>query len=112
VLGDLLRRGFVTGLGLAWVTKEKAEELVGEWVRQGRVSLEQSREAVDRLLKEAEEQRGELLKVINAQIGRGIEAAGLAKAQELKAVEERLAKLEHLLRQTSRGQEPPEDGNS
>lgn len=95
------------GLGLAWITKDKAEEVVSELVRQGQVSLEQSREAVNQLLEEAEEQRGELTRFVNAQIERGIEAAGLARREDIRQLEERVARLERLL---ASGQSPDGDG--
>lgn len=92
--GGWFRRGLVTGLGVLWMTKEKAEELVAEWVQQGKVSMEQSRETVDKLLKVAEEQRHELTKVVNAQVAKAMDLAGLASHDELKALEERVAALE------------------
>lgn len=97
MLGDLLRKSVATGLGIAWLTKERAEDFVGEWVRQGKISLDQRKEAVDRLMREAEEQRGELMKFVNTQTSKALATAGLARLSDLKALEERVAALEQRL---------------
>jgi polyhydroxyalkanoate synthesis regulator phasin len=97
MLGDLLRKGLATGLGIVWLTKERAEEYVSEMVRQGKINLDQSRDTVDHLLQEADEQRSQLQKLINAQTDRALEAAGLARLSDLKSLEERVAALEHRL---------------
>ena len=59
MIGEAIRRVLATGLGLAVLTKEKAEELVNEFVRQGELSREEGERLLDDITRRAQEQSGQ-----------------------------------------------------
>jgi polyhydroxyalkanoate synthesis regulator phasin len=65
---DLIKKTLTTGLGLAFMTKEKIEELTKELVEKGKLSEKDARELIDELLKKSKGARkkveGEIEKVV------------------------------------------------
>ena len=51
---DLIKKALYTGVGLAVLTKEKAEELVHELSQQAKLSEQEGKELFDSLLKQSE----------------------------------------------------------
>ena len=56
---DLIRKAIYTGLGLAVLTKEKAEELVKDLAEQAKLSEHEGKDLVDNLLKQSEQARND-----------------------------------------------------
>ena len=54
---DLIKKAIYTGVGLAVLTKEKAEELVKELSQQAKLSEQEGKELFDSLLKQSEHAR-------------------------------------------------------
>ncbi len=52
---DLIKKALYTGVGLAVLTKEKAEELVHELTKQAKLSEQEGKELFDGLLKQSEQ---------------------------------------------------------
>ena len=52
---DLIKKALYTGVGLAVLTKEKAEELVQELTKQAKLSEQEGKELFDGLLKQSEQ---------------------------------------------------------
>ena len=96
---DLIKKAIYTGLGLAVLTKEKAEELVKELSQQAKLSEQEGKELFDSLLKQSEHARNDLqakldetvLAVVNRlKLATKDEVAGLrAKIDELSSKVER-----------------------
>ena len=65
---DFIKKTLTTGLGLAFMTKEKIEELSKELVEKGKLSEKDARELIDELSKKSKEARkkveGEIEKVV------------------------------------------------
>ncbi len=104
MIAEWLTRWLSLGLGLASLTREKADELAQELVRRGQMSREEAREMVDRLLKQADQQREEMRRAVQQQLQRVMETAGVARREELEALRARVAELERRL-----GVTPPAD---
>lgn len=107
MIAGLLRRLTAAGLGLAWLTKEKAEAFVQELVRQGEMSREEGRELLEELLRRAEIEKDEMQRRIDAEVRRIIKSVGVASREDLRRLEERIEGLEaRLQRLEARLQEP------
>ncbi len=52
---DLIKKAFYTGLGLAVLTKDKAEEMVRDIAEQAKLSESEGKELVDSLMKQSDE---------------------------------------------------------
>lgn len=94
MLVEQLKRWVSTGIGLALLTKEKAEEIVQELIRQGEISRDEGKEILDGLIRRAQAERDELQRRIDAEVRRLLESAGLARQEDVRRLEEELRKLE------------------
>ena len=64
---NLIKKAFYTGLGLAVLTKEKAEELVKDIAQQAKLSEHEGKELVDSLMKQSDQARTDF----QGKVGRG-----------------------------------------
>jgi polyhydroxyalkanoate synthesis regulator phasin len=87
---DFLRKAWFFGLGVLDATKEKVEAVVGEMVKRGEVTLQESPQAVEQILSKAQEAQKALVDKIKKSVG----DMKLARAADLQALEKRLAALE------------------
>ena len=99
MVSDRMRRWMIAGLGMAALTKEKVEEFVQELVRSGEVDGEESKQVARSILKQAEEQRDELRRLVDQQVRRVLSGAGMVTKEEYEALEERVKALEQRLEQ-------------
>ncbi|MBW2040214.1 MAG: hypothetical protein JRI46_11620 [Deltaproteobacteria bacterium] len=57
---DLIKKTMLTGLGLAFLTKDKVEELAKEFVKKGKLSEKEGKEFIDELSKKSEDAKKEV----------------------------------------------------
>lgn len=114
MIPGLLRRLTAAGIGLAWLTKEKAEVFVQELVRQGEMSREEGRELLEELLRRAEMEKDELQRRLDGEVRRIMKSAGVATREDVQRLEERIERLEARLGRLEgqpaaegAGEEPP-----
>ncbi|HEY8531682.1 MAG TPA: hypothetical protein VIL08_05495 [Limnochorda sp.] len=94
MLGDQLKRWAATGLGLALLTKEVAESIVQDLVKQGEISREEGKELLDSLLARAQREKDELQRRIDAEVRRVMQSLGMVPQEELRRLEEQLHRLQ------------------
>ena len=94
MVSDWVKRWMIAGIGMAVLTKEKVEELVQELVRSGEFDGEESKQVARSILKQAEEQRDELAKLVDRQVKRVLASAGVVLKEEYEALEARVRELE------------------
>jgi len=61
-MNESVRKMALLGIGIAAITREKAEQFADELVKKGEISEGESREFVKDLMKKSEQQRNELEK--------------------------------------------------
>lgn len=95
---ELIKKAMYTGLGLAVLTKEKAEELVTELVQQAKLSEQEGKELFDSLLKQSEHARNEFQSKLDEGVLAVVKRLNLASKDEVASlrakVEELSAKIE------------------
>ncbi|HEX6972371.1 MAG TPA: hypothetical protein VF234_09140 [Limnochordia bacterium] len=91
---DLLTKWLAVGIGMAALTKERAEELLADLVQQGRLSREEGRAILDRIMREADQQKEALRAGLAEQRRRVLNTAGVATTEELAELKARLGMLE------------------
>ena len=82
------------GLGLAILTKEKAEEFAEELVKTGELNEEESTKFLKDLLKKSEKERSELEKKIREEVKAASSRMNLATKDDISKLEKRLKALE------------------
>jgi polyhydroxyalkanoate synthesis regulator phasin len=99
---DLIKKAIYTGVGLAVLTKEKAEELVKELTQQAKLSEQEGKELFDSLLKQSEHARNDLQTKLDETVLAVIKRLNLATKDEVSSLK---AKVEELSARV--GQGPP-----
>lgn len=94
---EYLRKIGLLGIGIAALTKEKAEEIVNEFVEKGELSSEEGKELVKDLLKKSEEQRKELAKKIDSEVKKALKGLVVSRS-DIQRLEKRIEKLEGKLK--------------
>jgi polyhydroxyalkanoate synthesis regulator phasin len=94
---DLIKRTLLAGVGATIVTKEKIEEALQDYIRQGKVSAGDARIMAEKIAeqgrKEFETMSGELA----ARFKEFMEKADLTHKARIEALEARVKKLENTL---------------
>ena len=107
---ELIKKGLLTGLGLALVTKSKLEAVLGKLVEEGKMSREEAEKFRDELLKSGEEHWQGIEEKISKSVKELIGGMELCHKEDLRelhqkimAMEIRLAELEKRLPPKSEG---------
>jgi polyhydroxyalkanoate synthesis regulator phasin len=90
---DLMKNAISTGLGLAFMTKEKIDEFSKEIIEKGRLSETEGKEFIDELQKKSEEARKKLQEQIQIAVNNTLKKMNIATRDDISRVEKQLAKL-------------------
>ena len=90
---DLIKKALYTGLGLAVLTKDKAEDLVNDFVQQAKLSESEGKELVDSLLKQSDEARQDFQSKLDEAVLAVVNRLHLATREEVDTLR---AKVEEL----------------
>ncbi len=94
---DLLKKTFLTGVGVAALTKEKIEELAKDFVEKGKITEQEGRALVDDLVTRSDESRLEFQKQIEEKVQAVLAKMNLAKQSEVDALKEEVTELRKAL---------------
>ncbi len=97
---DLIKKAFYTGLGLAVLTKEKAEDLVKELAQQAKLSEHEGKELVDSLMKHSDEARQDFQSRLDEAVLAVVKRLHLATRDEVEGLR---AKVEELSAKVGQG---------
>src|SRR5580704_12048591 len=100
---DLIKKALYTGVGLAVLTKEKAEELVRDLTQQAKLSEQEGKELFDSLLKQSENARNDLQSKLDETVLAVVKRLNLATKDEVASLK---AKIEELSAKVGHGQGP------
>lgn len=88
-----LKKIGLLGIGIAALTKEKAEDIAKEFVEKGELSSEEGKELVMDLLKKSEEQKKELTKRVDNEVKKALKGLVVSK-KDIQRLEKRIEQLE------------------
>ncbi|MGI6657258.1 MAG: phasin family protein [Desulfobulbus sp.] len=94
---ELLKNVLYTGVGAAFLTKEKIEELKNDLTDRGRMSQEEGKQFVDDLLNRSEKAREQLEAWIDKRVEERVARLNLATKDELAELRTRLDRIEDAL---------------
>ncbi|WP_052702894.1 phasin family protein [Paenibacillus beijingensis] len=106
---DLLNKAFSLGLGLAASTKDQAEKLAQELSTRGEMSKSDSQAFVKGMIERGQEARLGIENSVKERMRQTAEDLNLATRDEIRRLEERIARLEEKLGITVSGTD--EDGS-
>ena len=91
---ETLKNILYTGIGIAFLTKDKIDELKADLVEKGRISQEEGMQFVDDLLRRSEKARDQLDLWINKRVEERIEQFNLATRDELADLRRQVEELQ------------------
>jgi polyhydroxyalkanoate synthesis regulator phasin len=97
---DLIKKALYTGVGLAVLTKEKAEELVKDLTQQAKLSEQEGKELFEGLLKQSEQARNDLQAKVDEAVLTVVKRLNLATKEEVANLK---AKVEELSSKIGQG---------
>ncbi|NLZ51933.1 MAG: hypothetical protein GX892_02105 [Thermoanaerobacteraceae bacterium] len=93
----MIKQMLYAGIGLAAVTKEKAEEVIAELIKKGEMSKEEGKDVLNTLVNRMQEESERLKQKINEQVENTITSMNLVRKSQLDEVLQRLDELEKKL---------------
>ena len=93
ILKDLVN----LGLGVAVMTKEKAEDVVNELVKKGEIGQDEGKKLIDDLIKKGEESKKEIETTIEKTVRNLIEKIDMPTRQELNNLKSEMEQLKEKL---------------
>ena len=85
----LLEKGFLAGIGLLSMTREKAEKIIDELSHEGEVQKGEMKQWVDKLSDRGEEERQALRKLIRDELKKVLDEMGLATKEDIQKLMEK-----------------------
>ena len=91
---EMLKNALYVGLGAAFLTKEKIEELKADLIEKGKMSQEEGKQFVDDLLRKSEKAKDQLELWINKRVEDRIKQLNLATKDEIAELERKIEELQ------------------
>jgi len=94
---DLFKKFIYTGIGWVSNTTDKLKKNIDDFISEGKLSAEDGKKIVDEFLKNTETKKEEIENQFNKLLDELLKSIRFAKSDELKKLEERVAKLESIV---------------
>lgn len=92
-MSDLIKNVVLTGLGVLFLTREKAENLAKDLIRKGELSETEEAKFVKDLMKKAEKAGGEIEEKIEKTVGKTLKKLNIPTRKDLDEIKQKLDKL-------------------
>lgn len=94
---EVLKNIMYAGLGAAFITKEKLEELQKELIEKGKMSQEEGKQFVDELRLKSEKAREQLDGWITSRVEERVHQLNLATRDEIAELQRKIDELQSLI---------------
>lgn len=91
---DLITNILLAGFGAMVLTKEKAEDIMGELIQKGSVSRDEAKAIMDSLVERGEKEKKGFLDSMRVEVRKVIEEMGIPSKQEFEELKKRVQALE------------------
>ncbi|MBM9538251.1 phasin family protein [Desulfobulbus alkaliphilus] len=91
---ELMKNVVYAGIGAAFLTKEKIEELKSDLVEKGKMSQEEGKQFVDDLLSKSEKAKDQLDLWINRRVEEQVKQLNLATRDEIAELQRKVEELQ------------------
>jgi polyhydroxyalkanoate synthesis regulator phasin len=91
---DVIKKTLLAGLGATVVTTEKLESSIGELVKKGKLTSEEAKDLVSRIVEDSRKEYDDAREHMDAWFEEMIGKAGLVKKSRFDALEKRMQTLE------------------
>jgi polyhydroxyalkanoate synthesis regulator phasin len=94
MLFDTLKKTLYAGVGLAFLTREKIEEMAKKMAEEAKLNESEGKKFIDELLKKSEDAKAAFDRTVSAAVATAMEKLDFARDRDLKALEARVKALE------------------
>ena len=91
---ELLKKSLYASVGMALLSKDKAEKVAKAIAKEAELSQEQGRKFVGDLVKKSDEARLTIERIVQEKVEKALKKTALATRREVKVLEERIRILE------------------
>ncbi len=95
---EFIKKTMMMSMGLAFLTKDKVEELTNELVEKGKMSAKESREFFDDLIEKSEESSKKLEQQISEKVNTSLKRTNVATQDDIKELKKELEDLRKLVK--------------
>jgi len=106
-VNEALQKYVHAATGITGLTKNQAEKIVKQMVKQGEAARDQAGDLVEDLLGKSRENAEQLRKVVKAETQRVISSLGLASQREVERLDKQVAELKRKLAAAEQAASPP-----
>ncbi|MCD6595139.1 hypothetical protein J7L68_05620 [bacterium] len=90
---DTIKKGLYLGFGAIAITKEKAEQLVDEFIKKGEAAVEEKPELVKKILEHAEDQERKITDLVDSAVRKAVDKAKVATKDDIAQLKEQISAL-------------------
>ncbi|MCI5150329.1 MAG: hypothetical protein D3916_13245 [Candidatus Electrothrix sp. MAN1_4] len=108
---ELIKNMLYTGVGAAFLTRDKLDEIRKELVERGNLTKEEGKEFVEDLLNKSDSARNQLEIWLNRQVEERIKGLNLATNDDLNELRCKIEELEAALETALNSKDSPEKSN-
>jgi polyhydroxyalkanoate synthesis regulator phasin len=90
---ELIKKAMFTGIGMAAMTKDKIEELAGDFIKKGDLSEQEGRKLVDEMMKKSEESKAEVKKQLDEMVQAALVKMEVARKTQIDELQEEIRLL-------------------
>jgi polyhydroxyalkanoate synthesis regulator phasin len=94
MLIDTLKKTLYAGVGMAFLTRDKIEEMAKKLAEEAKLGETEGRKFIDEILKKSEEAKSSFQRAVDAGVSSALERMNVARDRDLKALEARVKALE------------------
>ncbi len=94
MLFDTLKKTLYAGVGMAFLTRDKIEEMAKKLAEEAKLSEADGKKFIDEMLKKSEDAKASFDRTVNAAVSAAMEKLDLARKSDLNALESRIKALE------------------
>ncbi|WP_028579778.1 phasin family protein [Desulfogranum japonicum] len=98
---ELFKNVVYAGLGAAFLTKEKIEDIKTDLIEKGKMSQEEGKQFVDDLVKKSEQAKEQFELWLNKRVEEKVKQLNLATADEVQELRRQIAELQVALNKNS-----------
>ncbi len=91
---DMIKKTLLAGVGLAFMTKEKAEEVAKKFVQDTKIAEGEGKKFVEELLKKSEEAKKSVEKLVETAVHTAVTKLDIPTRNEIRKLEDRIRELE------------------
>jgi polyhydroxyalkanoate synthesis regulator phasin len=91
---DALKKTLYAGIGLAFLTRDKIEEMAKKMAEEAKLSEGEGKKLFEEFLRKSEEARATMEKMVTGAVATALEKLDIPRRGDIKALEARVAALE------------------